>query len=358
MEEPQGSNGFAIAGELTESGNAMLLINPHTSFYFRGEVHMGSEEGLNAYGAVTWGQFFVYQGFNENTGWMHTSTYTDVIDEFKETITEKDDGLYYQYGEEERKVETQEVTLKYNKDGEMLEKSFPIYRTHHGPITHMVDDQWTATAMMWEPVKALEQSYTRTKKKNLAEFNEMMDIRTNSSNNSVFAESEGNIAYYHGNFIPIRDTQFDYANPVDGSNPATDWQGLHTVDEAIVVKNPSNGWIQNCNSTPFTSAAENSPKKEDYPYYMSTIPENFRGVNAIKLLSEAENLSLDGLIALGYDSYLPAFEKVIPGLLEAYDNSNQDKTMWDAIEALRVWDYRTSVDSKAMTLGHFYGMSL
>ena len=82
--EPQGSNGIAIGGELTTSGNALLLINPHTSFFFRGEVHVVSEEGLNAYGAVTWGQFFVYQGFNEKAGWMHTSTYTDVIDEFVE----------------------------------------------------------------------------------------------------------------------------------------------------------------------------------------------------------------------------------------------------------------------------------
>ena len=358
LEEPQGSNGFAISGDLTSSGNAMLLINPHTSFYFRGEVHVVSEEGLNAYGAVTWGQFFVYQGFNENTGWMHTSTYTDVIDEFKETIIEKEDGLYYQYGEEERQVEVKGVTLKYKDGDELKEKTFPMYRTHHGPITHQVDDQWTATALMWEPVKALLQSYTRTKNKNLEEFDEMMEIRTNSSNNTVFADSEGNIAYYHGNFIPIRDEQFDYTQPVDGSNPATDWQGLHTVDEAITVMNPPNGWIQNCNSTPFTSAAEYSPKREDYPSYMSRIPENFRGVNAIKLLSEAKDLSLDGLIDLAYDPYLPGFEKVIPGLIKAYDNSNQDKTMWDAMELLKAWDYKTGVDSKAMSLAHFYGMML
>jgi len=85
-DEPRGSNGFAIAGSKTKSGKAMLLINPHTSFFFRGEVHMVSEEGLNAYGAVTWGQFFVYQGFNSKTGWMHTSTGTDILDEFEETI--------------------------------------------------------------------------------------------------------------------------------------------------------------------------------------------------------------------------------------------------------------------------------
>ena len=355
--EPQGSNGFAISGNLTASGDAMLLINPHTSFYFRGEVHVVSEEGLNAYGAVTWGQFFVYQGFNENTGWMHTSTDTDVIDEFKQTITEKEDGLYYQYGEEERPVLKKEVTLKYVVDGAMKEKTFPIYRTHHGPITHERDGQWTATALMWEPVKALEQSYIRSKKKNLSEFHEMMNIRTNSSNNTVFADSEGNIAYYHGNFIPIRDEQFDYTKPVDGSNPATDWQGLHSVEEAITVTNPPNGWIQNCNSTPFTSAAQYSPKKEDYPGYMSRIPENFRGVHAIVLLEEAKDLTIDKMIELAYDPYLPAFEKVIPGLVAAYDRS-PDASITGPIEVLRNWDMRTGVESVGMTLAHFYGMNL
>ncbi|NAS30818.1 acylase [Flavobacteriaceae bacterium R38] len=358
FEEPKGSNGFAISGDLTESGNAMLLINPHTSFFFRGEVHAVSEEGLNAYGAVTWGQFFVYQGFNEKTGWMHTSTYTDVIDEFKETIVEQDGKMMYKYGDEMREVETSEVTLKYKDGDQMSEKTFPMYRTHHGPITHMVEDQWVATALMWQPVQALEQSYTRTKLNGHDEFRKMMDIRTNSSNNTVYADAGGNIAYYHGNFIPKRDVQFDYTKPVDGSNPATDWNGLHEVDESIVVVNPENGWIQNCNSTPFTSAADNSPKKQDYPRYMSIDRENFRGVHAIKLLKEVNGLTLDKLIETAYDPYLPAFEKLIPGLITAYDQSAVKNTdLKEAIDVLREWDLTTSKTSVGMSLAHFYAMT-
>ena len=358
FEEPKGSNGFAISGDLTASGDAMLLINPHTSFFFRGEVHVVSEKGLNAYGAVTWGQFFVYQGFNEKTGWMHTSTYTDVIDEFKETIVDNDGKLMYKYGDEMREVTTSEITLKYKDGNELKEQTFPMYRTHHGPVTHMVDDQWVSTALMWKPVQALEQSYTRTKLNNHNEFRDMMNIRTNSSNNTVFADAEGNIAYYHGNFIPKRDVQFDYTKPVDGSNPATDWNGLHEVDESIVVVNPENGWIQNCNSTPFTSAAENSPKKEDYPRYMSIDRENFRGVHAIKLLKEAEGLTLDKLIDIAYDPYLPAFEKLIPGLIEAYDNAAvKNADLKEAIETLRAWDMTTSKTSVGMSLAHFYAMT-
>ncbi|MBX2966729.1 MAG: acylase [Cyclobacteriaceae bacterium] len=355
LDDPQGSNGFAISGKLTESGNAMLLINPHTSFYFRGEIHVVSEEGLNAYGAVTWGQFFIYQGFNEKNGWMHTSSYTDVKDEFLETIIEQDGKYFYQYGDEQRPVEEVGITLAGMAGDSLQHKDFTIYRTHHGPITGKQDDKWVATAMMWEPSKALQQAFIRTKTSSYQEFLKMMDYRTNSSNNTVYADADGNIAFFQGNFIPKRDVQFDYSKPVDGSNPNTDWKGLHEVAESIHLLNPGNGWIQNCNSTPFTSALQFSPKKEDYPYYMATEPENFRGVHAIKVLTGRSGYTIDKLIETAYDPYLPAFEKLIPGLIEAFDKSGKNfAALKPSIEVLRQWDLTVSKESVAMTLAHFY----
>ena len=217
---------------------------------------------------------------------MHTSTYTDVIDEFVEKVHEKEGVYYYQYGEEIRPISSYNVKLKFKQGDNIREKSITAYRSHHGPITHMTDDKWTSTALMWKPIQALSQSYLRTKTHNLEEFNKMMDMRTNSSNNTVYADVKGNIAYYHGNFIPKRDIKFDYSEPVDGSNPSTDWKGLHSLAESIRVINPPNGWIQNCNSTPFTSAGEFSPK-ENYPSYMSRDEENFRSLHAIRLLKES-----------------------------------------------------------------------
>ena len=358
LDEPKGSNGIALNGKMTASGNAMLLINPHTSFYFRPEVHVVSEEGLNAYGAVTWGQFFVYQGFNEKTGWMHTSTKVDFIDEFVEEVTEKEGKYTYQYGDESRLIEEFEVFLKYKTGSEIKEKPFTFYRTHHGPITHKIGDKWVATKINWDPVNALIQSFTRTKLNNHDEFKKMMDIRTNSSNNTVFADKDGNIAYFHGNFIPKRNDKFDFSSPVDGSDPATDWQGLHTVDESIMILNPGTGWIQNCNSTPFTAAGEFSPKKEDYPFYMAPDQENYRGIHAVKVLSISEGLTLDGLITMAYDPYLPAFEELIPMLLKAYEEKGvADPRFDEAISVLEAWDYRTSKESVAMSLAHFFGMN-
>ncbi len=356
LEESAGSNGIALSGELTESGNAMLLINPHTSFFFRPEVHVVSEEGLNAYGAVTWGQFFVYQGFNEKTGWMHTSTYSDIMDEFAVHFLIQDGVKGYYYGLEYRPLIEKEVTLAYRKpDNTLGQQQFVFHRTHHGPLTHSDGTKMVATAIMWDPVNALIQSFTRTKQQNHQGFREMMNIRTNSSNNTVYADADGTIAYYHGNFIPRRDTSFDYTNIVDGQNPKTDWQGLHTVDECMVIVNPPNGWIQNCNSTPFTAADVYSPKVEEYPKYMSRNHENYRGVNAIRLLKEAKDMTLDKLINLAYDPYLAAFETMIPAIVAAVDSQkNTSKKMKEATEHLRHWDYRVSKESIAMTIAHYY----
>ncbi len=365
-DEPGGSNGIAISGEHTASGDAMLLINPHTSFYFRGESHVVSEEGLNAYGATTWGQFFIYQGFNEHTGWMHTSTYADFIDQFIEDVFEEGGELFYTYGNEKREVEVSSVTLKYKDGAGMSERTYPMYRTHHGPVTHMQDGKWVSTKINWDPVNALRQSFLRTKKKDHAEFREMMGIRTNSSNNTVFADSSGNIAYYHGNFMPKRDPAFNYSKPVDGSTPATDWKGLHTVDETVTVTNPPNGWIQNSNSTPYTSAGENSPKREDYPAYMAPDAENFRGLHSVALLEAVEEsgdkLTLDGLIDLSYDPYLPGMEVMIDGLIAAFNGLGQftetGEEVGNAIGELMNWDYKVSADSVAMSVAHFYALNL
>jgi acyl-homoserine lactone acylase PvdQ len=358
FEEPKGSNGIALSGDLTASGNAMLLINPHTSFYFRPEIHVVSEEGLNAYGAVTWGQFFVYQGFNEKTGWMHTSTFVDFKDEFVHNVTKGDDGQYtYQYGDEQRPIEVKNVTIRYSEGDSLVDMTFPIYRTHQGPVTHMSDGKWVVTRINWDPVSALTQSFTRTKQSGYDGFKTMMDIRTNSSNNTVYADADGNIAYFHGNFIPKRDPSFDFSRPVDGSNPATDWQGLHTVDESINILNPANGWIQNCNSTPFTAAAEFSPKREDYPPYMAPDAENFRGIHAVNVLTGVSGVTIDGLIELAYDPTITGFEYILPPLIQAYDRAgSRYLALTSPMEVLKNWDYKTSKESVAMSLAHYFGV--
>jgi acyl-homoserine-lactone acylase len=358
--EPTGSNGAAVAPSNTSSHHALLLINPHTSFFFRAEAQMSSEEGLNAYGALTWGQFFIYQGFNERAGWMHTSSGVDNIDEYLETIVKTDTGGFtYKFGNEARPVTVQKIVVPYKSGAGMAKKEFTIYRTHHGPIVREADGKWVAVRLMNEPLKALQQSYSRTKARSYKAYRDVMELHTNSSNNTIYADADGTIAYFHSNFIPRRDNKFDWTKPVDGSDPATEWNGVLSIDETPGLRNPSNGWLYNTNNWPWSAAGPNSPKKADFPKYVERNGENPRGIHAIKVLDGRTDFTLESLMAAAYDSYLPSFAIQIPALVKAYDKtpaSNPIKAaLAEQMALLRKWDYRWSATSVETSLAQYWG---
>ncbi|MFN5168725.1 MAG: penicillin acylase family protein [Cyclobacteriaceae bacterium] len=350
-EHTSGSNGFAIAPTRTASGKSILYINPHVTFYFRPEVHMVSEEGLNAYGAVTWGQFFIYQGFNEHCGWMHTSCNVDVADVYRERVTKQNGRLTYTYNGTQKLVTQKTITVR-QKDG--AAKTFTTYATHHGPVMGVREGQYLTVKAVNRSLNGLLQSWLRTKAKGLDDFKKTMDYRSNASNNTVYADRHGNIAYWHGNFVPLRDRAFDWSKPVDGTTPATEWKGLHPVSETVHVINPGEGWIQNCNSTPFTVSGSSSPKKESYPAYMAPDGENFRGVNAARVLARGSQYTIESTIAAGYDRNLAAFEVLLPALINAHESLPATDTLKAAlaepIAVLKSWNYHVSETSVATTL--------
>src|SRR5579859_5429511 len=372
---PGGSNGFAIAPANSASGHALLLSNPHTSFYFRSELQVTSGEGLNAYGAVTWGQFFIYQGFNARAGWMHTSSGVDNVDEFAEAIVAGPGScgntsalctngvLSYRYGSELRPVTSKTITLAYRAaDGSLARRDFVTFATHHGPIVREEGGRWIAFALMNRPVPALEQSFLRTKATDLASFMKVARLQANSSNNTLFADSKGEIAYLHPQFVPVRDDRFDYRKPVDGSDPATDWKGLHSLDSLPHVVSPANGWVMNTNNWPWTAAGADSPKAADYPRYMDEVGEDPRGPHAVRVLSARRDFTPQSLMAAAYDPYLPAFARLVPLLLASYDRLPEDDANKAALRAavalLRDWDYRWGLNSAPTSLAVFWGEAL
>jgi acyl-homoserine lactone acylase PvdQ len=360
--EPSGSNGIAVAPSNTKNHHSLLLINPHTSFYFRSELQVTSGEGLNAYGASTWGQFFIYQGFNEHCGWMHTSSAVDAIDEYLETITRKGDTYFYKYGSEERPLRTEKITVLYKTDSGMSQRTVMVYRTHHGPIVRAQDGKWVSVALMNDPVKALTQSFTRTKAMDYKSFKQTMELHTNSSNNTIFADASGNIAYFHGNFIPRRDPKFDWTKPVDGSNPETDWHGLLSVDESPNLLNPASGWLYNSNNSPWSAAGASSRKQADYPKYVDNGVESARGLHAIRVLENKKDFTVETLRDAAYDSYLTWFEKPVPALIKAWDSAAArdplKAKLSDQIALLRSWDLRWSANSVPTSLAVYWADDL
>ncbi|MEI7629317.1 MAG: penicillin acylase family protein [Bacteroidota bacterium] len=350
---PGGSNGFAIAPSKTVSGNAILYINPHTTYYFRPEVAVQSEEGLHAYGAVTWGQFFVYQGFNEHLGWMHTSSYSDVADSYIEKVKKINGTIQYEYDGKLIPVKEKQISIQYLNNGNLISKSFKTYYTHHGPVMAKKNGSWISVKANNRDIKGLIQSWQRTKANNYEEYKKSQELLANTSNNTVYADDKGNIAYWHGNFMPKRDPKYNWSKPVDGTTKATEWKGLHTVEELIQVKNPGTGWIQNCNSSPFTVSGISSPKKADFPKYMAPNGDNFRGINAVQLFKNNTAFTLDKIIATAYNKHLPAFDVLVPALIKAYNANKSDPSYAAIAEPMQLisnWDHNVSETSIATTL--------
>ncbi|RYY19101.1 MAG: acylase, partial [Sphingobacteriaceae bacterium] len=356
-ERETGSNGFAIAPKKSVSGHAMLYINPHVPFYFRSEVQLVSDEGLNAYGAVTWGQFFIYQGFNAHCGWMHTSSYADVADLYEEKVHKNSTGWTYEYEGKQLPVTERKLVFKVKQNETTSTKTLTGYYTQHGPVLGSRNGKWLSLKANNRSYNALLESWLITKANTFAQYKAAMNLLSNATNNTVYADDKGNTAFWYGNFMPKRSISYDWTQPVDGTTRATEWQGLHPLNELVQVINPAPGWIQNCNSTPFTSAGKDSPDKTKYPAYMAPDGENFRGINAIKLLSGQEKLTLDGLIAKGYDHYLTAFDVLLPALFKAYDSApdSTKNQLKEPVQILKDWDRKAAIHSVANSLAVEYG---
>jgi acyl-homoserine lactone acylase PvdQ len=362
--EPRGSNGIAISPSNTLDHHALLLINPHTSFFFRSELQMTSKEGLHAYGAVTWGQFFIYQGFNDHVGWMHTSSGVDAVDQYLETVSNTNTAHpTYLYGGVSHPMREKKITILYKTPTGMAQRTFTVFYTIHGPVIRSENGKWVTIQLMNIPVPALEQSYLRTKANSYAEYRKTMELQANSSNNTIFADSDGDIAYWHGNFIPRRDPHFDYTHPVDGSNPATNWNGLLTLDQTPHLFNPSSGYLFNVNDSPWNGAGASSLRKQDFPAYVEMGGETARGLHAIRVLNQnnqpRKDFTLNSLLAAAFDSYLPWFDRPFPALFKAYDalpaSSPLKSKLAPQIAALRAWNHRWAADSIPTSLAVFWG---
>ena len=364
--EPTGSNGFAIGPGNTIGHHALLLINPHTSFFFRSELQMASDTGLDAYGAVTWGQFFIYQGFNDRAGWMHTSSNVDAVDEYLEKTVQDGESLSYVYGGTRRPFVTKKITLQYKTAQGLASRTFSGMYTLHGPVIRKDGDKFVTIQLMNLPVGALEQSFLRTKARSYAAFKKTIELRANSSNNTIFVDADGDIAYWHGNFIPLRDPRFDYTKPVDGSDPATNWKGLMTVDQLPHLLNPGSGYLFNVNDSPWNGSGASSLRKAAYPAYVEQGIETARGLHAMRVLapngSPRRDFSLDGLMHAAYDSYLPWFARTMPALVAAYDalpaEAPLKAQLAEQIALLRAWDYRWGADSVATSVAVYWGTEL
>ena len=276
------------------------------------------------------------------------------------SVVKKGDGLFYQYGKDLRPLVSQKITVPYKTANGMAKKEFTIYRTQHGPIVRSADGKWISVRLMQEPVKALTQSYSRTKAKSYAEFRKVMDLHTNSSNNTIFASADGDIAYFHANFIPKRDPKFDWTKPVDGSNPATEWGEL-LCGRARARSCTTRRAVGSTTRTTGRTAppGRTARRRRTSPRTWRRAARTRAACTRSACSKDRKDFTLGSLLSAAFDSYLTAFDVLLPPLLQAYDKtpagSPAKAKVAEQIDSLRKWDQRWSANSVPTSLAVFWG---
>jgi penicillin amidase len=350
-----GSNGWVVGPSKSATGNAMLFINPHLPFFGPGQVyegHVHSEEGWNFTGYTRFGFLLPYVGHNENGGWVSTDNAADLTDVYIETFDDPARPLAYKYGNGYR-LATEHVEEIRVKTANALEtRKFTMRRTHHGPILAARDGKLLALRMSkFESDGWLREWYDMTRATSLAAIKRAMTPLNMLFGNMMYADRQGNTWYLYNGAIPRRDPRLDWSKPLDGSDPATEWQGYHTIDELPQLTNPKTGWMQNCNTTPFLLTSEGNPDAKQFPKYMVQEGDNPRGAISRELLASKTTFTFDEWTRLAFDTRVLNAGKRLPGLLaQLKPRLDGDSRLPAAVDELSRWDYRSTNDSVAMTI--------
>jgi acyl-homoserine-lactone acylase len=357
LKEHTGSNGWVISPSRSATGHAMLFINPHLPFFGPGQVyegHVHSDEGWNFTGYTRFGFPLPYVGHNENGGWVSTDNAADLTDVYLETFDDPARPLAYKYGNGYRLAteRVEEVRVKTAKGLET--RKFTMRKTHHGPILGARDGKMLALRMAkFESDGWLREWYDMTRADSLAALKRAMTPLNMLFGNVMYADRQGNTWYLYNGAVPKRDPRFDWSKPVDGSDPATEWQGYHTIDELPQLTNPSTGWMQNCNTTPFLLTSEGNPDPKQFPKYMVQEGDNPRGAISREILASKEKFTFEEWTRVAFDTRVMSAGKRLPPLLayiKEYLGIHPTDQGRELYEELARWNYRSANDSVAMTL--------
>ena len=359
LKDHTGSNGWVINPSKSATGNAMLFINPHLPFFGPGQVyegHVHSDEGWNFTGYTRFGFPLPYVGHNENGGWVSTDNAADLTDVYMETFDDPARPLAYKYGKEYRLATEYVGEIRVKTATGVETRKFTMRKTHHGPIVAARDGKLLAVRMAkFESDGWLREWYDMTRSKSLAALKRAMTPLNMLFGNIMYADRQGNTWYLYNGAVPRRDPRFDWTKPVDGSDPATEWQGYHTIDELPQLTNPKSGWMQNCNTTPFLLTSEGNPDPKQFPKYMVQEGDNPRGAISREILASKPKFTFEEWTRLAFDTRVMSAEKVLPALLLLLkEKTDSTPRLRDVHDVLAQWDRRSANDSVAMTIFSLY----
>jgi len=352
-----GSNMWAVSPERSETGETMLVINPHLPWdglLQWWEVHLKSEEGWNMMGASFFGSPIIGLGHNEHLGWSHTVNFPDTWDVYRVEINPQN-PKQYSYDGKWRDIEVIKESFGVKKGDGIETISRDLEYTHYGPILRrMGDHAYSLKLSGWDEVLAPYQWYRMSKARDFQEFREAMRIMAIPMFNVVYAGRDDNIFYAYNGKVGRKNEDFDWRNVVEGGTPEAEWDDYLSFDELPQVLNPESGFVQNCNTTPFeTTAGNENPKKEDFPGYLTAEGMGSRAQRLRQVLESKEKFSVEDFLEMPWDTWSLIASRTVPYLVDIVSKSLKNKPkdhVMKAVEILSEWDLRITHDSEAVPI--------
>ncbi len=355
----KGSNAYAFNSKKTEDRKTYLAINPHFfvegvfSFY---EAHLCSEQGLNMTGALFHGGNTVFMGNNENLGWGQTYNYVDQVDVYALQMHPRK-KLHYLLDGKYHRLERRPVRLRVR-----LGKKFTLgvkrttYQSPHGVVVRAKDKKrfYALRSPAFYNIKAGEQYYRMNKAKDFKEFKAALRMNSLTMFNLVYADKDDNIFYICNTKLPRRNADYDFSEPVAGTESAAIWQEYYPTDSLPQVENPRAGYVFNTNNSPYnaTAAGENFPKEKVSRYIDQRSGDNNRSTRFMEIVAEnPERINFDAFKAIKFDlrfSKNSKFYKSIEGLLKL--SSDEYPHLDEPLRLLSEWDGDCSPTNTTATL--------
>ena len=256
-----GSYMFAVSGRRTSTGAPMLVSGPQLGYSYptqlwEVEVHGG---GYDARGSTVPGNPTVGIGYGKRVAWGLTTGNSKTIDSFIETTRRTGGKLEYLHKGVWKPADCRTETVRYRQatngapvgPAAFLE-SFEVCRTVHGPIVATTPDGTMARSVQYAMYRREQDNGTGILQWNraddLAEFEQGMRTVT-WNENTVYADADGRIAYWHPGLFPKRSTSWDSRFPAPGTGEH-DHRGFVPFEQMPQSVDPAVGYLANWNNKP------------------------------------------------------------------------------------------------------------
>ncbi len=359
-----GSNQWAVSSKRSADGDPILLTDPHLTWegmavFYEAHVFGGA---IQMQGFFMVGSPLLALGHNGHVGWAATTGGPDTADIYEVKIN-PEKQTQYEYDGQYRDAKLEFIQIKVKGQDKPITR--PAGFTHLGPLFSAPDPK-KGTALVGATAyldsdKLGEQFYRMCLAKNNQEFYEALGLNEYMDQNIMFADREGNIQYVRVGRVPVRPEGFDWTRAVPGLSSATAWKGIHPIADLVQIKNPAQGYMQNCNISP-ANMMLNSPMTPDkYPadiYNVSWDSMNTRGQRSLDVLSADESITREEAIALAFDIQdvlEPAWRKALEvALADPAAAKALTPEAKDAAKKLLAWDGQFSKESEAPPIVMFW----